>query len=151
MVSSGVAPAELVASRSMMSRSSTRPSRIASRQPITARTAEDNATGRLQDMDVEGRDIDFLIPGTWAYGAPSLAPPLFRGLYSAYHRYMAEYCAADSRRLKSMVLAPANDPVWSAQAIKAHAHEEWVAAVWRKLPLPLTRGVGPYLAARIPF
>ena len=37
------------------------------------RVAEDNATGRLRDMDAEGRDIDFIIPGPWAYGAPALA------------------------------------------------------------------------------
>ena len=89
--------------------------------------------GRLQDMDTEGRDIDFIIPGTWAFGSPSLAPHLTRGLCSAYHRYMTDYCGADARRLKSMVLAPATDPAWSAQAIKEVAQEDWVAAVW---PLP---------------
>jgi len=56
--------------------------------------------------------------GPWAYGAPALAPHLAHGLYRAYHRYMAEYCAADPRRLKSMILALATDPAWSAQEIK---------------------------------
>ncbi len=107
---------------------------MAASQPIAVRAAEDNAQGRLQDMDTEGRDIDFIIPGTWAYGAPALAPHLVQGLYGAYHRYMADYCAADPRRLKSMILAPANDPAWGAQAIREHAHEEWVAAVWPLLP-----------------
>src|SRR5262245_24432148 len=96
---------------------------MVTRLPITARVADDNARGRLQDMDTEGRDIDFIIPGTWAFGAPALAPHLFRGLYGAYHRYMAEYCAADSRRLKSMVLAPANDPAWGGEAIRENAQE----------------------------
>ena len=102
--------------------------------PSRARVAEDNARGRLRDMDAEGRDIDFIIPGPWAYGAPALAPHLARGLYRAYHRYMAEYCAADARRLKSMVLALGTDPAWSAQVIKEHAREDWVAAVWPLLP-----------------
>ena len=84
--------------------------------------------GRLRDMDLEGRDIDFIIPGPWAYGAPALAPHLAHGLYRAYHRYMAEYCAADSRRLKSMILALATDPAWSAQVIKERAREDW----WRR-------------------
>ena len=100
------------------------------RIPIAARVAEDNAHGRLADMDTEGRDIDFIIPGPWAYGAPALAPHLTRGLYDAYHRYMAEYCAADPRRLKSMVLAPATEPAWSARVIEQLADEDWVAAVW---------------------
>jgi predicted TIM-barrel fold metal-dependent hydrolase len=107
---------------------------MVTRQPITQRVAEDNARGRLRDMDLEGRDIDFIIPGPWAYGAPALAPHLAHGLYRAYHRYMAEYCAADSRRLKSMVLALATDPEWSAQVIKERAREDWVAAVWPLLP-----------------
>src|SRR5205823_7469745 len=47
---------------------------MVTRKPIAARVAEDNARGRLADMDTEGRDIDFIIPGPWAYGAPALAP-----------------------------------------------------------------------------
>jgi predicted TIM-barrel fold metal-dependent hydrolase len=107
---------------------------MVTRQPITVRVAEDNGQGRLRDMDQEGRDIDFIIPGPWAYGAPALAPHLAQGLYRAYHRYMADYCSPDTRRLKSMVLALATDPAWSAQVIKEHAREDWVAAVWPLLP-----------------
>src|SRR5258705_10077442 len=47
---------------------------------------------------------------------------------------MAEYCAADPRRIKSMILALATDPAWSAQVIKEPAREVWAAAVWRLLP-----------------
>jgi len=107
---------------------------MATRLPITPRVAEDDAAGRLRDMDTEGRDIDFIIPGPWAYGAPALAPHLAHGLYRAYHRYMAEYCSADSRRLKSMVLALATDPAWSARVIQEQARQDWVAAVWPLLP-----------------
>lgn len=107
---------------------------MVTRLPITPRVAEDNGRGRLADMDQEGRDIDFIIPGPWCYGAPALAPHLAQGLYRAYHRYMADYCAADPRRLKSMVLALGTDPTWAAETIKAHAHEDWVAAVWPLLP-----------------
>ncbi len=107
---------------------------MVTRKPITSGVAEDNAHGRLADMDTEGRDVDFIIPGPWAYGAPALAPHLVRGLYGAYHRYMADYCAADPRRLKSMVLVPAGDPTWGAEAIKDLANEAWVAAVWPLLP-----------------
>src|SRR5215510_13389170 len=56
---------------------------MVTRLPITARVADDNAWGRLADMDTEGRDIDFIIPGPWAYGAPALAPHLTRGMYGA--------------------------------------------------------------------
>jgi len=107
---------------------------MTTRLPITPRVAEDDARGRLRDMDAEGRDVDFIIPGPWAYGAPALPPHLGQGLYRAYHRYMAEYCSADSRRLKSMVLALATDPAWSAKVIEEHARHDWVAAVWPLLP-----------------
>ena len=107
---------------------------MVTRAPITARVAEDNAAGRLADMNVEGRDVDFIIPGPWAYGAPALAPHLAQGLYRAYHRYMAEYCGTDARRLKSMVLALASDPAGSARVIREQARADWVAAVWPLLP-----------------
>src|SRR4030095_16337682 len=96
--------------------------------------ADDNARGRLADMDTEGRDIDFIIPGPWAYGAPALAPHLTQGLVDAYHRYMAEYCAANPRRLKSMVLAPATDPAASARAIETLAPPACVAGLCPWLP-----------------
>ena len=112
---------------------------IVLRQPPADRVDEDNSEGRLQDMDTEGRDVDFIIPGTWAFGSPALPVHLTRGLCAAYHRYMADYCGADTSRLKSMVLAPTTDPAWSAEAIKEVAQEDWVAAVWPLLPegLPL--------------
>src|SRR5262245_18414481 len=69
---------------------------MVTRQPITPRVAEDDGRGRLRGMDAEGRDVDFIIPGPWSYCAPALSPHLVRGLYPAYHRYMAEYCSADS-------------------------------------------------------
>ena len=107
---------------------------MVTRQPITPRVAEDNARGRLAGHGRRGARHRLHHPGPWAYGAPALAPHLTQGLYRAYHRYMAEYCAADSRRLKSMVLAPATDPAWSARVIEEHARDDWVAAVWPLLP-----------------
>lgn len=95
---------------------------------------DDNPAGRLKDMDTEGVDIDFIIPGTWAYGSTALEPTLAQGLYQAYHRYMADYCSADPRRLKGLIIAPGADPDWAAKTIRAYAQEEWVAAVWPVLP-----------------
>lgn len=94
----------------------------------------ENSVGRLQDMDVEGVDINVLIPGTWAPGSTALDLSLAKGLYDSYHRYMQEYCSADPRRLKGLLLAPGADPEYAAQVIRAHADEEWVSAVWPVLP-----------------
>lgn len=103
-------------------------------RPFAAKTDDDNAKGRLGDMDLEGADIHFLIPGTWAFGSAFLEPSLTRGLHRAYHRYVADYCSADPHRLKSQILATGTDPKESAKAIKHYAKEPWAAAVWPVLP-----------------
>lgn len=111
--------------------------KMTSRKPVSEGVADDNASGRLADMDEEGVDIAFMIAGTWAYAAPTLSLDLMRGLYRAYHRYMADYCSADSRRLKGHIIAPGNDPEQAARTILELASEEWTAAVWPTLPLDL--------------
>ena len=42
------------------------------RVPPTAGVMDENVHDRIKDMDAEGRDIDFLIPGTWATAASGL-------------------------------------------------------------------------------
>lgn len=101
---------------------------------IQSGVGEDNAKGRLEDMDIEGRDIDFVIPGPWAYAAPTLPLHLTRALFDAYHRYMADFCSADTKRLKSMIIVPANDPEHGAKVIRALANAPWVSAVWPSMP-----------------
>ena len=86
-------------------------------------------------MDLEGRDVDVIIPGTWANGLTGIEDvTLAEGLYSAYHHYMREYCSADPERLRSIILAPAADIEWSINEIKAVSREKWVAAVAIILP-----------------
>ena len=101
---------------------------------VSVGVQHDNPTGRLRDMDVEGVDVDLIIPGTWAPGSSALDLGLARLLYAAYHRYMADYCSADSRRLKGLLLVPGADPAWAARTIREHAAADWAAAVWPILP-----------------
>jgi predicted TIM-barrel fold metal-dependent hydrolase len=108
---------------------------MANREPIAIGSGDDNSVGRLKDMDTEGRDIDFIIPGTWAYGAPDLEPSMTRLLYRAYHRFMTDYCSADPRRLKSMIAVSGTDPQEGAQAIREYGKYDWAAAVWPNVPL----------------
>ena len=94
-----------------------------------------NSAGRLKDMEREGRDIDMIIPGTWATAISALEDQsLAREFYAAYHRYIADYCSADPDRLKSTVLAPASDPEWAAAEISRLADEKWVATATVVLP-----------------
>jgi hypothetical protein len=61
------------------------------RQAVQRGADEENADGRLADMDLEGRDIDFIFPGTWAASLTALDVTLAAGLYRAYHRYIHDY------------------------------------------------------------
>lgn len=103
-------------------------------KPIADGIQHGNSTGRLANMDVEGVDVNLLIPGTWAPGSTALDPSLALSMYRAYHRYMDDYCSADPRRLKGLVLAPCADPAAAAAMIEEHADREWLAAVWPVLP-----------------
>ena len=97
--------------------------------------SDENAEGRLMDMDLEGRDVDVIIPGTWANGLTSLDDvTLAEGLYTAYHRYMGEFCSKEPSRLKSLILAPTADIEWTVSEVKALAAESWVVGVSPILP-----------------
>ena len=68
--------------------------------------------------------IRVIIPGTWANGLTSLPDvTLAEGLYSAYHRYMRQYCSTSPDRLKSIILAPAADIEWAVSEVKAVSRE----------------------------
>lgn len=104
------------------------------KKPVHVNVQHDNSVGRLADMDLEGVDVDFILPSTWACGSTALDLGLAKALYRAYHRYMQDYCSADHRRLKGLIIAPAADPTWAAATIRELAQEKWVAAVWPVIP-----------------
>ncbi len=97
--------------------------------------SDENAAGRIADMDLEGRDVDVIIPGTWANGLSAVEDQtLAEGLYSSYHRYMREYCSYEPNRLKGLILAPGADVEWAVSEVKSLVDEKWVAAVMPVLP-----------------
>jgi predicted TIM-barrel fold metal-dependent hydrolase len=101
---------------------------------VHERIQHDNPDGRLLDMDVEGVDINLIIPGTWAPGSSALDLSLAQSMHRAYHRYLRDYTSADPRRLKAVILAHCGDPKQSAKDVLELAGEEWVAGVWPVLP-----------------
>ncbi len=99
------------------------------------RVQSENSVGRVQDMDLEGRDLDFLYPSNWAQGMISFEDvTLGEGIWQAYHRYAKEYCSVAPDRLKSMALLPGSDLEWSMGELKSIANEDWLSAVWLVLP-----------------
>lgn len=93
-----------------------------------------NSVGRLRDMDREGRDIDLIIPGTFATAITAIDESLARELYASYLRYIVDYCSPDPTRLKATLPLPASDPEWSAAQIRRLSGETCVAAVTVVLP-----------------
>jgi hypothetical protein len=85
-------------------------------------------------MDLEGRDVDVIIPATFSTAASALDPDIGVEMHAAYNRYIGDYCSADLDRLKATMLVLASDPEWAAREIKAYAAEPWVVAVTVVLP-----------------
>ena len=106
---------------------------IAKDLPTTG-TQHENSEGRISDMDVEGVDVNVLIPGTWASASSSLDSSLTTGLYGAYHNYMKEFCGNHPKRLKGLMLAACGDVDWTVNELKSRGEEEWMSCVWPILP-----------------
>jgi len=105
------------------------------RVPPAAGVQDENVDDRIKDMDTEGRDVDFLIPGTWATAASGLPDiTLTEALYRSYHNYIATYCRSYPGRLKSMILVPGGDVEWAVREVKRLRNEPRVTAVWPLLP-----------------
>ena len=98
------------------------------------RIQHDNPDGRLEDMTLEGVDVNVLIPGTWAPASSAFEPALTTGLYDAYHTYMRDFCSADTDRLKGLFLAPGGDVAWAVRELQKIGDEPWLCAVWPSLP-----------------
>ena len=112
------------------------------RVPPASGVQDENVHGRIEDMDAEGRDLDFLIPGTWATAASGLPDiTLTEALYRSYHNYIAAYCQPYPSRLKSMILVPGGDVEWAVREVKRLKNEPWGSGS----PSSWSRGPTPFL------
>ncbi len=107
------------------------------RGPVTIGVEDENSEGRLIDMDLEGRDLDFVFPGTWAStltGIYDKDVTLAEGMYRAYHNYLDTYTSVAPDRIKASLQVPGSDPEWAISEIKKWTNHKWVSAVWIHLP-----------------
>lgn len=78
---------------------------------------------RLRDMDAEGIDVAVLYPSIglnfWAVEDPAAAV----ALASAYNDWLADYCAADRRRLIGAAMLPFQDPAGAVAELRRAARE----------------------------
>ena len=91
---------------------------------------DDNADGRIKDMDQEGVDANLMVPGAW-YSVQALEDPsLDLGLIRAYHRYMNDFCSPYPDRLKGLLVVSGRSIEDAVTEIRAWGKSRWAVAVW---------------------
>jgi uncharacterized protein len=86
---------------------------------------DDDAANRIRDMDDEGTDRHFLVPGGWSSTVGLDDPSLETGMIRAFHRHMADFCGRYPDRLKGPIVASTRDV--EAAVLEIH---EWGKANW---------------------
>jgi hypothetical protein len=94
--------------------------------------ADDNSAARLKDMEREGVDVHFLV-SVGGVGHPD--PDVEMEFVYAEHRFLHEFCSADTSRLKSCLTVTPLSIDGSVAEIHRWAKEPWAVAVHPNLPL----------------
>jgi predicted TIM-barrel fold metal-dependent hydrolase len=93
-----------------------------------------DAANRVLDMDDEGTDVHFLIPGSFM-SFVGLDDPAFEvAMARAYHRHIAEFCGQFPNRLKSLIVASARVPEEAVREIREWGNSQWAVAVKPLMP-----------------
>jgi hypothetical protein len=90
---------------------------------------DDNAANRVADMDDEGTDVHFLVPGGWSslIGVDDVS--LETGMIRAFHRHMADFCGQYPDRLKGPIVASTRDVDSAVEEIRKWGKSTWAVAV----------------------
>ena len=90
---------------------------------------DDNAANRVADMDDEGTDVHFLVPGGWSslIGVDDVS--LETGMIRAFHRHMADFCGQYPDRLKGPIVASTRDVDSAVEEIRKWGKSKWAVAV----------------------
>jgi predicted TIM-barrel fold metal-dependent hydrolase len=90
---------------------------------------DDDAANRIRDMDDEGTDAHFLVPGGWSSTIGLDDPSLETGMIRAFHRHMADFCGRYPDRLKGPIVASTRDVEAAVQEIREWGKAKWAVAV----------------------
>ncbi|MBV8091428.1 MAG: amidohydrolase family protein [Alphaproteobacteria bacterium] len=97
----------------------------------------DNAENRVKDMDDEGADVHFLIPGSFM-SLVGLEDPAFEvGLIRAWHRHMADFCGRFPTRFRSLIVASARAVDEAVREIREWGNSPWAVAVKPLVPFDM--------------
>jgi predicted TIM-barrel fold metal-dependent hydrolase len=106
---------------------------------------------RIQDMDLEGVDVNLTLPSGW-FGTWTLSedPAVETMMYRAYHRWMDDYCGAFPARITGVILVSARDVARGLEEIAAWAPKRWPLGLFVYAPygMPLDHpSLEPYWKA----
>jgi uncharacterized protein len=90
---------------------------------------DDDAANRVRDMDDEGADVHFLVPGGWSGTVGLDDASLETGMIRAFHRHMAAFCGRFPDRLKGPIVASTRDVEAAVREIREWGKAPWAAAV----------------------
>jgi uncharacterized protein len=94
---------------------------------------------RIKDMDLEGIDVNMVLPSGSVPGFCGVDDvALEQGMYQAYHRFVAEYCAPYPDRLTSLILVSARDADASVAEIARCSREAWPVGIFPICPPALS-------------
>ena len=96
---------------------------------------EDDPAERIKDMDLEGVDVNLLLPSGW-FGVWTSQPDLEleNSQYSAYHQWMEDYCGAFPDRLTGVILCSGRDVEAAVSEINRWGKSRWPMAVFAYAP-----------------
>jgi hypothetical protein len=95
---------------------------------------DDDPAERIKDMDLEGVDVNLMLPGSLGAFTVTEDVDLETAVYRAYHRWMADYCATFPHRLKGVILVGCRDLSTSLKELEHCAKEDWPLAVYVLAP-----------------
>jgi predicted TIM-barrel fold metal-dependent hydrolase len=90
---------------------------------------DDNPANRVADMDDEGTDVHFLVPGGWSSLICVDDVSLETGMIRAFHRHMADFCGQYPDRLKGPIVASTRDANSAVEEIRKWGKSKWAVAV----------------------
>ncbi len=94
-----------------------------------------NVEGWIQDMDLEGRDIDFMYPSGWTSSCIALPDvTLTEGVFRGFNYFYREYCSEHLDRLKGNIQVTGGDVEWAVAEIKTFGKDRWPGGVQVHLP-----------------
>ena len=103
--------------------------------PFPSERVNFDSHARVKDMDIEGVDVDMVLPSG---GIPSFCSlddvALEQAIYQAYHRFLEDYCGPYPDRLTAVLLVSCRDAASSVAEIRRCGKQDWPVGIFPICP-----------------